>query len=242
MNFFKKKNTHNISTANNHNGRRNFMLKSLAALFGASVVAKPDNIFAAKSKTGYIYVKRNGEIIEDYIPQGGSEPFLGSILMAGFGFYPVNYVYANGALLPIMGNEALFILIGTTYGGDGVSNFGLPDLRGRVPMHQGQGSGLSSYVIGQSGGNETVVLTSQQIPSHSHTINVTTSSGTSGSPAGNFIAQNADGIDSYSNTANSTLPSGSLGVTGSNQGHTNLQPFLTINFCIAVQGVFPTGS
>lgn len=238
MNFFKNK-----SNNKPENGRRNFMIKSFGSILGVGLLANAANAFThVKSKTGFIYVKRNGEIINDYVPQGGPQPFIASIMMAGFDFAPIGWALCNGQLLPIVGNDALFQLIGTTYGGDGIVNFGLPNLQSRIPNGQGQGPGLSSYFLGQMGGTEEVILTNSQIPAHNHNINASTASGTAGSPSNNFIAQNADGIDSFAASSNGTLNIGSMGLTGGNQPHSNIQPYLAVYFSIALEGIFPQQS
>lgn len=238
MNFFKKK-LDNKSAG----GRRNFMMKSVGSILGAGLLVNTASAFSnVKSKTGLIYVKRNGEIINDYIPQDAAIPYLGSIMMVGFSFAPIGWLLCNGQLLPILTNDALFTLIGTTYGGDGISTFGLPNLQSRLPIGQGQGLGLSSYILGQMSGTEEVTLTANQIPAHNHSINASTASGTAGTPSNNFIAQNADGIDSFSGSSNGLLNTGEMGATGGNQAHSNIQPYLSIYFCIATEGIFPLQS
>src|SRR5438132_3347067 len=122
-----------------------------------------------------------------------SSPYVGECRLVGFSFAPVGWAMCNGALVPISENDTLFNLIGTTYGGDGQSTFALPDLQGRAPLHMGQGSGLSSYVIGQKGGTENVTLTTQQIPSHNHMAMISSNPATSGSPANNILASEAIG-------------------------------------------------
>lgn len=239
MNFFKKNNK-TEKKIQKDSGRRNFMMKSIGSIFALGLAANPGNLFAdVKSKTGFIYVKRNGEIIKDYIPSGGSQPFIGNIMMAGFNYAPSGWLLCNGQIIPILDNEALFQLIGTTFGGNGETNFALPDLRSRVPVHQGQGPGLSSYFMGQSGGTEAVTLTTNQIPAHNHSINASTTSGSFLSPSNNYVSQNADGIDSYSSSTTGILNTSSMGMSGGNQPHSNIQPCLAINFSIAMFGIFP---
>jgi len=237
MNFFKKKLNNKTDI-----GRRNFMMKSAGSILGLGLFANAANAFNVKSKTGYIYVKRNGEIINDYVPQGGPQPYIGSIIMVGYNFAPLGWEYCSGQIIPIENNEALFVLIGTTYGGNGTTNFALPNLQSRIPLGLGQGPGLSSYVIGQTGGVETVTLTANQLPAHNHNINASTASGTAGTPSNNFIARNADGIDSFTASSNGTLNVTSMGTTGGSQAHDNIQPYLAVSFCIAMEGVFPQQS
>ncbi len=244
MNFLKKKykadKPEEISNGI-QNGRRNFMRRSLGTIFSLGLVAGAGNAFAGiKSKTGYIYVKQNGEIINDYEPQDSSSPFIGSIMMAGFNYAPQGWLFCNGQLILISEYDTLFTLIGTTFGGDGQNTFGLPDLRGRIPIHQGQGPGLSNYFIGQSAGVENVTLTVNQIPAHNHSILASTSSGSLGSPAGDYIAVNADGIASYASSSDGNLNIGSIQAQGGNQPHNNIQPCLAINFSIAMFGIYPS--
>lgn len=171
-----------------------------------------------------------------------SEPFLGQICMFGFNFAPRGWAFCNGALLPISQNTALFSLLGTQYGGNGQTTFALPDLRGRVPINQGQGQGLSNYTIGQMSGTETNTLTVQQIPSHNHPLTAHGEDANSSSPTNNRPAT-AIGSPSppsiYSNQAADTnmQPTGN---TGGNQPVNNLQPYLAINFSIALVGIFPS--
>jgi microcystin-dependent protein len=177
-----------------------------------------------------------------------SQPFLGQLAMFAGNFAPVGWAFCNGQALAIDQNPALFQLLGTTYGGDGVTTFNLPDLQSRVPVHQGQGPGLSSYVIGQSAGVETVTLTTQQLPSHTHAP-IAAASGDSNTPANTFLASeggaDAGKVSIYApfdvNSANmTTLLPASLSLVGGSQPHENLQPFLAINFIIALQGIFPS--
>jgi microcystin-dependent protein len=177
-----------------------------------------------------------------------AQPFLGQLAMFAGNFAPVGWALCNGQTIAISTNAALFNLLGTTYGGDGVNTFNLPDLRGRVPVHQGQGSGLSSYVPGQFAGVETVTLLTQQLPSHTHPF-MAAASADSNTPANALLAAeggaDAGAVSIYApfdtTAANMTtlLPT-SLTSQGGNQPHENLQPFLAINFIIALQGIFPS--
>ena len=150
-------------------------------------------------------------------------------------------MFCDGSILPISENEVLFQLIGTTYGGDGQSTFALPDLRSRVPVHIGQGAGLSPYVLGQAGGTETVTLTTNQIPSHSHAANANSSHGTSTSPAGNFWAGTADFLQ-FTAGSSGAMSASAIGQTGGSQPHDNRPPFLAVNYIISMFGIFPTQS
>ncbi len=242
MNFFKKKNKKPSSSKTVlNNGRRNFISKLSSPISNAAGLSGK-NPFGVTSETGYIYVKQNGEVINNYTPSGGPQPYLGSIIMVGFNFAPTSWMQCNGQLLPIVQYDALFTLLGTTYGGDGITTFALPDLRGRIPIHQGQGPGLSSYVLGEIAGVETVTLTTQQLPAHSHALNINSGLGTLSDPSGNYIAQNADGIPACRTTFDGILGVSTIGVTGSSQAHENLQPYLTVTFAIAVEGIFPNNS
>lgn len=168
-----------------------------------------------------------------------STPFIGTVRMFGGTFAPLGHAKCDGQLLPISQYDALFALIGTTYGGDGQVTFGLPDLRGRVPVHQGQGPGLSNRNIGEMAGTETVTLISSQMPQHNHTMAANSNPGDSASPTNNFFAASAASI--YSNTApNSPMNAQSTGLSGGNQPHNNMLPFQAITFIIALEGIFPS--
>jgi microcystin-dependent protein len=154
-------------------------------------------------------------------------------------FAPVGWAFCNGALIPISENDALFNLIGTTYGGDGQETFALPNLQSRVPIHAGQGSGLSSYIIGEAAGVESVTLTTQQIPVHNHALLASSGLANSAIPQNTVLAQ-AD-IDMYvTDTVDVTLANQSIAIAGGSQPHENMAPFLVINFIISLYGVFPT--
>lgn len=174
------------------------------------------------------------------------EPFIGQIQMFGFNFAPRGWAQCNGQLLSIAQNTALFSLLGTIYGGDGRTTFGLPDLRGRVPMHYENGPGLSPRRIGEKAGTENVTLTENQLPSHNHTAtaNAVVPAGNSNDAAGNFWADDA-GVSSgtyHTGPANATMNANAVqvGNAGGGQSHTNVQPFLCVNFCIALTGIFPS--
>ncbi|WMX13636.1 MULTISPECIES: phage tail protein [unclassified Aureispira] len=170
------------------------------------------------------------------------DPFIGEIIMFGGNFAPRGWAFCDGQLLPIAQNSALFSILGTTYGGDGRTTFALPDLRGRVAIHPGNGPGLSDYRLGQKGGTETVTLTTNQIPSHNHMINVNNSAGTTNDPTNHFLANTGAFDSEYGTTANTIMNSNALGHTGGGQSHTNIQPYCCVNFIIALQGVFPSRS
>jgi len=170
------------------------------------------------------------------------EPFIGQIQQFGFNFAPRGWAFCNGQLLPIAQNTALFSLLGTIYGGDGRTTFGLPDMRGRASFGDGRGPGLSNHNIGSKSGQETVTLTTSQIPSHNHSANVVAETPNVNKPEGALIATPDPTI--YSNAANpdATLKSSTVGNNGGGQSHTNMQPYLTINWCIALVGQYPSRS
>ncbi|PPC88967.1 MAG: phage tail protein [Methylobacter sp.] len=171
-----------------------------------------------------------------------SEPFIGEIRSFGFNFAPKGWLPCNGQLLTIAQNTALFSILGTTYGGDGRTNFALPNLNGNVAMGAGQGAGLTPRVIGETGGVESVTLLESQIPAHTHPANCNNANGNQYGPAGHFWAQDAAGGHDYSDTATGQMASGTIQPAGGNQAHTNLQPYLVLNYCIATQGIFPPRS
>ena len=162
-----------------------------------------------------------------------SEPFLGEVKIFSFGFAPKGWSLCNGQLLPINQNQALFALLGTTYGGDGRVNFGLPNLQGRVPFHTG--SGLS---LGQSGGETAHTLNISELPAHTHVPVGNSNSANAASPGGNLWASLTGG--GYLQTANTAMNPASILPTGGSQPHDNMSPYLTLNFCIALQGIFPS--
>jgi microcystin-dependent protein len=170
-----------------------------------------------------------------------ADPFVAEIRIFPFNFNPRGWAWCDGQLLPISQNTALFSLLGTTYGGDGKSNFALPDLQGRAPMHPGQGPGLSLHDLGETGGSETVTLLESEMPSHPHAMMAAGAPGNSKTPAGNVLAR-ATGGNVYLPPAGAPLVAmsdQSLAPAGGDQPHNNLQPYLTFYFNIALQGVFP---
>ena len=167
------------------------------------------------------------------------DPFVAEIRIFPFNFAPRGWAWCDGQLLPLSQNTALFSLLGTTYGGNGKSNFALPDLQGRAPMHPGQGPGLSLHDLGETGGSETVSLLESEIPSHSHGLSVSQADAIEGTVAGQKFATGI-GIGLYAAPgATAQLNANALAPAGGDQPHNNLQPYLTFYFCIALQGVFP---
>ena len=174
-----------------------------------------------------------------------SEPFIAEIRIFAGNFAPRSWAFCNGQLLPISQNTALFSLIGTTYGGDGRTTTALPNLKGRIPMHPGRGPGLTSRRLGQRGGVEMVTLTEAQMPSHTHSAMVSTDPAAFNDPANNRApaAGATRLIAYYRETSNAVaMKSNSLENTGGSQAHNNMQPFLTMTFIIALQGLYPSRS
>jgi microcystin-dependent protein len=189
------------------------------------------------------------------------QPYVGEIILVGFNFAPAGWAFCNGQLMPISENETLFQLIGTTYGGDGLSTFGLPDLRGRIPIGAGQGSGLQNYFLGETSGSETATLTAQQLAGHNHAVDTSALTATVKCKSGPALANQRTPVANVHalEAAGATMPfssaapdatmnadpvtiSGNTAVAGGNQPHDNLQPFLGLNFCIALFGIFPPQS
>ncbi len=169
-----------------------------------------------------------------------ADPFVAEIRIFPFNFAPKGWAWCDGQLLPLSQNTALFSLLGTTYGGNGKSNFALPDLQGRAPMHPGQGPGLSLHDLGETGGSETVTLLESEIPSHSHSLRANNTLAEVALPAGATIGRQT--FNMFQTTTNANLTSmspNSLAPAGGDQPHNNLQPYLTFYFNIALQGVFP---
>jgi microcystin-dependent protein len=163
-----------------------------------------------------------------------AQPYVGEIRMFAGNFSPAGWMFCEGQLLPISENETLFQLIGTTFGGDGESTFALPDLRGRLPLHQGNG-----FVLGQTGGAEEITLTVAQTPAHTHPLAATTAVGTTPNPK-NHILSAAGNINLYrETTANAPMSNQAIGPAGGSQPHTNFQPYLCVNFIISLFGIFP---
>jgi microcystin-dependent protein len=171
-----------------------------------------------------------------------AQPFLGEIFASGFNFAPQGYAFCDGTLLSIVQNTALFSLLGTTFGGDGRTTFGLPDLRSRVPLMFGQGNGLSPYNLGDNGGVENVTLNQAQMPMHSHQLNASSANGSSTSPSGGVSAKSSQADKVYGAANGAIMSGGAIGVAGGNQAHENRQPFLALNYYIALVGIFPSRS
>jgi microcystin-dependent protein len=170
-----------------------------------------------------------------------AEPFVGEIRLFAGNFAPLGWAFCDGSVLAIAQNDVLFSLIGTTYGGDGQNTFALPDLRGRVPVHQGQGPGLSPYVIGQSAGAEQVTVLAPQLPSHSHVLNATMADATAGTGVAGSLTGKAAATSFYGNTpGGGALAAQAMLPSGGNQPHNNMAPFLGLTFIIALFGIYPS--
>ncbi|MGA9994733.1 MAG: tail fiber protein [Pyrinomonadaceae bacterium] len=172
-----------------------------------------------------------------------ADPFVAEIRIFPFNFAPTGWAFCNGQLLPISQNTALFSLLGTFYGGDGKSTFALPDLQGRAPLHQGQGSGLSARFLGEMGGEEFVTLLQSEMPAHNHLPNSASAGGDATTPVGNVWALASfqrGSIDLYhAAPSNGQMSIQAVTPTGGGLPHNNLPPYLVLNFCIAMQGVYP---
>jgi microcystin-dependent protein len=168
-----------------------------------------------------------------------TEPFIAEIRIVGFNFAPTGWATCDGQILSISQNTALFALLGTTYGGNGQTNFALPNLQGRAPLFWGQGPGLSNYVLGQSAGTDNVTLLSSELPAHSHGLQATTDPADSNDPTNAFLAKSSDNTFVALSSPNAVMNPQAISLAGGSQPHNNLQPYLTLNFIIALAGVFP---
>lgn len=203
--------------------RRSFIKRVLAFAAGGAVVA------AANPR----------------VAKADGDPFIGEIALVPFNFEPMGWAFCNGQILPIAQNQALFALLGTTFGGNGTTTFALPDLRGRVPLHSGLsvGPGLSPYALGQNGGVEAVALLASQMPAHNHALNADSANGTSDTPANAIMGKNASGVPQYSGAAPTTaMAAAAIAPAGGNQPHENRPPYLALNYIISLFGIFPPRS
>jgi microcystin-dependent protein len=203
--------------------RRGFLGRLLAAFAGGALLGRARPAEAA-------------------VPAGDSSAFISEIRIFATGVVPPNWALCQGQLLPIASNTALFSLIGTFYGGNGVSTFALPDLRGRVPLQPGQGPGLSSYSLGEMGGVESVTLSLAQLPSHTHAARGSTGYGATDDPANGVVAREQAAIPEYAASADVDMAPAAITSAGSGQPHPNMQPYLAINYIICLQGIFPSHS
>ena len=169
-----------------------------------------------------------------------AQPYIGEIRMFGGNFAPVGWAFCDGQLLPITENDTLFNLIGTTYGGDGQSTFGLPNLQSRIPIHFGNGPGGVIYQLAEAAGTESETLSIQQIPNHSHALVASTDTGNQVSPSGNVPAASFNVTPYLNDVPTAAMNAGAIGPVGGSQPHENAQPFLCVNFIISLFGIFPT--
>lgn len=170
-----------------------------------------------------------------------SEPFLAEIRIVGFNFAPRGWALCDGQILPINQNQSLYSLLGTTYGGDGRTTFALPDLRGRTPIHVGRSNGGADHRLGQKSGEETHTLSLNEAPQHTHALQASAANASSNAPAGYVYAKSSFPL--YAPPVNTVdMNSGAVANVGGGQAHENMQPFLAVNFCIALQGLFPSGN
>lgn len=169
----------------------------------------------------------------------GIEPYIGEIAVFAGNFEPRGWAFCNGQLLSISRNTALFAVLGTTYGGNGQTTFALPNLRDRVPTHAGQGPDLTNRTLGEQGGSETVTLTGDQLPAHAHGAGAASGAGTSPSPQDNVWAGSRNRDTQYAGSANATMKPDALASAGGGQPHNNMSPYLTVNYIIALEGIFP---
>ncbi len=170
-----------------------------------------------------------------------SQPFVGEIRMFGGSFAPSGWAFCDGSLIPISENDVLFNLIGTTYGGDGQENFALPNLQGRIPIHAGQGPGISqNYQIGETGGTEQVTLSVNQIPIHNHALIASTDPANTPNPGNNVLSAPVTARPFYQSTPNVGMNPGILAVAGGSQPHDNMMPFMVVTFIISLFGIYPS--
>jgi microcystin-dependent protein len=165
-----------------------------------------------------------------------AQPYVGEIRMFAGNFAPAGWMFCEGQQLPISENETLFQLIGTTYGGDGQETFNLPDLQGRLPIHQGNG-----FILAENGGAEEITLTTQQLPVHTHALVAKLGAGNQGNPLGNFLGESPGNIFPYiQDVASQAMGNQAIGPVGGSQPHTNFQPYLCVNFILSLFGIFPS--
>ena len=219
---------------NDSKSRRGFLGDLTKWIGGTALLAATANVFSSN------------KVKADTTSTNSSDPFIGEIIMFAGNFAPRNWAFCNGQLLQISSFSALFSILGTTYGGNGESTFGLPDLRGRVPIHSGnsQGPGLNNRPLGSKSGNENHTLTVNQMPSHNHggSMKVNSEAGTTDTPSNGYLATNSEGVKHYSSSQNASTGDQSIPLQGGGQQFNIMQPFLAVNFIIAINGTFPSPS
>lgn len=211
-----------------NNPRRDFLARAAAAVGGGLLALAGQPVLPGGSRAR--------------AATAGAEPFIGEIMLFAGTFPPVGWAFCDGQLLAIAQNTALFSLIGTTYGGNGQTTFALPDLRGRVPIHPGQGPGLPGFTLGESSGEPAHTLLTTELPAHSHALLADASNGSQSGPGNAFPARDPSGSPAYSAASNTSMAAGAISSVGSSQPHNNMQPFLALNFCICLQGIYPSRS
>ncbi|MEP3437319.1 MAG: tail fiber protein [Hoeflea sp.] len=169
-----------------------------------------------------------------------SEPFLAEVRLMGFNFAPRGWAFCDGQILPINQNQSLYSLLGTTYGGDGRTSFALPDLRGRTPLHTGNSNGGVDHSLGQKSGEETHTLGAVEMPQHTHSMEAGSVDGNTVNATGALLAREAGNPYSASSAGLANFRSGTVANVGGGQAHENMQPYIAVNFCIALQGLFPS--
>lgn len=222
--------TSSIASSSPSQPARRSLLKRLSGVVAGSFLAGPLQALLGRTTPAAAGTLTRGDGV-----------FLAEIIMVPFNFVPKGYARCDGQVLPISQNTALFSLLGTYYGGNGQSTFALPNLNGRVAIGAGQGPGLSNYELGESGGSATTTLLDTELPAHTHTLALTysTALGTVGSPANAYLASNGSGEPQYEATGTGVMANTS---SGSAAPHNNMQPYLGMVYCIALQGVFPARS
>lgn len=200
--------------------RRGFLTRTLTLIGGASLLR---HVRVAEAQTAV------------------SGPYIGQIMLISWNFPPKGWTFCNGQLLPINQNQALFSLLGTTYGGNGTTSFALPNLQGRVAVHSGQGPGLTVRVRGEVGGETGHILTLAELPAHTHVGRAGVTLASSAIPSPSLVpARNPGHVPQWGPTADTTMAADAIGTTGGSQAHENMQPYLVLNYIIALQGVFPS--
>jgi microcystin-dependent protein len=217
-------------------GRRSFLAKALGLAAGTSLLGGAVKAFA---KAGGDQSSLSGGVPKQV---DFANPALGQVIMFAGNYAPTGWAICDGSLMSISQNTALFSILGTTYGGDGKTTFGLPDLRGRVPIGTGQGAGLTNRLLGEMSGEESHTLAVGELPSHTHPAVVDNSAGTSDTPVNNVPAVNSEGIQHYGTAMNAAMNAGAIGNTGGSQAHNNMQPYLGMTYLIALVGIFPARS
>ncbi len=220
------------------NDRRTFLKRLTSGIVGGSLLAGASRIPGQEKKAPS---KSPGQGTRP-LSITDSTPLIGQVCLFGFNFAPSGWAQCNGQLLPISQYTALFSVLGTMYGGDGITTFALPNLQALIPIGAGSGPGLTTRTTGSTGGSEYVALTNANIPSHTHAMAAASGNGTANGPQGNFFATNAEGIGQFNASSDTSLSASTLSAAGGELPHYNMPPYLVLNYCIALNGVFPTRS